>query len=482
MENQNTENMDINNESEGISENFNEITPNESENSDEEQVVLSGARYSSIKILSRFERSDSYIEKLLDYEMKKGSLSPLDKSLMNEIVHGVIRWKGKLDWVLVGFYHGDYLKCLNIVKNALRVALYQILFLDRIPIPAAINESVEIVKRVQGEKTAGIVNGVLRNIARNIDNIRFPDKAEDMIYHFSVMYSHPRWMVKRWVERFGEIKTEKLLFVNNRRPYTVIRVNTLKATIEQVEDVLKGFEMHFFPSPFLKESLIVKSNKPEVPTLDIFKEGWITIQDTSASLAALLSNVQPGNIVADVCAAPGGKAFFLAELMHDEGKIIAMDQYKSKLTFIEEGSMRLGLNSIETRLGDAREIKFDQPVDIVFADVPCSGLGTLSKKPDIKWKREREDIFGLVDTQRKILENAAKIVRTGGAIIYSTCTIEPEENQENIQWFLKNHPEFVLDAAEKYLPVEVCKHGYMEIFPHVHYIDGAFAARLVKKV
>jgi len=480
MENENSVNIAIIDDSEMNPDN-NVISAIESEISDEEQVVLSGARYSSIKILSRFERSDSYIEKLLDYEMKKGNLSPLDKSLMNEIVHGVIRWKGKLDWVLVGFYHGDYLKCLNIVKNALRVALYQILFLDRIPIPAAINESVEIVKRVQGEKTAGIVNGVLRNIARNIDNIRFPDKAEDMIYHFSVMYSHPRWMVKRWVERFGEIKTEKLLFVNNRRPYTVIRVNTLKATIEQVEDVLRDLDMHFFPSPFLKESIIVKSNKPEVPTLDIFKEGWITIQDTSASLAALLSNVKPGNLVADVCAAPGGKAFFLAELMHDEGKIIAMDQYKSKLTFIEEGSQRLGLKSIETMLADAREVKFDNLVDIVFADVPCSGLGTLSKKPDIKWKREREDIFALVETQRKILENAAKIVKPGGAIIYSTCTIEPEENIENVQWFLKNHPEFMLDHAEKYLPIEVCKHGYMEIFPHIHYIDGAFAARLVRK-
>lgn len=482
MENQSEQNLVI--AAEKVIENpisSQETPQNDAEINDEEQVIISGARYSAIKILSRFERSDSYIDKLLDYEMKTGNLSQLDKSLLNEIVHGVIRWKGKLDWVLVGFYHGDYLKCLNIVKNALRVALYQIIYLDRIPIPAAINESVEIVKRVQGEKTAGIVNGVLRNISRNIDNIRYPDKDEDMIYYYSVIYSHPRWMVKRWIERFGEIKTEKLLFVNNRRPYNVIRVNTLKTTVEQVEEVFKSFEMHYFPSNFLNESIVVKSYKPELPFMDIFKEGHITIQDTSASLAALLSGVKPGDFVIDLCAAPGGKSFYLAELMNNEGKIIAMDQYKSKLTFIEDGMKRLGIDIIYTELADARDYKSEEKADVVFADVPCSGLGTISKKPDIKWKREREDIIMLNDSQKRILNNASTLVKTGGAIIYSTCTIEPEENQEIVSWFLERHPEFELDNAQNYLPKEVCSNGYMEIFPHVHYIDGAFAARLVKK-
>ena len=454
---------------------------NNNNQEDEEYRELSGARHSAVKILSRYDRSDSYIDKLLDNEFRTGHLSQADKNLLNEIVHGVIRWRAKLDWALIGFYRGDFLKCLNVVKNAMRVALYQIMFLDRIPTPAAVNESVEIVKRIQGEKTAGIVNGVLRNIARNLENIRYPKSEDDIIYYFSIIYSHPRWMVKRWVERFGEEQAEKLLFVNNRRPYNTIRVNRLKATVEEIKNVLRQHEMYFFVSRYLPQSITIKSNKPAIPSLEIFREGKITIQDTSASLAAKLASPKEGMTVVDACAAPGGKSFYLAEQMNDKGRVIAIDKFKSKLRFIEEGAERLGLQSIETLCGDATNLQLDEPVDMIFADVPCSGLGTLAKKPDIKWKRELEDIKALVILQRKILESLAKWIKPGGTLVYSTCTIEPEENIENIKWFLSKHPEFELDSAEKYLPAEVCNNGVLEVYTHIHQIDGAFAARLIRK-
>ena len=198
-------------------------------------------------------------------------------------------------------------------------------------------------------------------------------------------------------------------------------------------------------------------------------------------MAAFLAQPKEGWTVLDLCAAPGGKSFFLAEQMNDKGKVIAVDQYKSKLSFIDEGSERLGLTSITTVLADATTLELDEQVDLVFADVPCSGLGTLSKKPDIKWKREREDITILADTQKKILDSAVKFLKPGGVLIYSTCTTEPEENIDNIKWFLEKYPEFEIDPAEKYLPIDVCKNGFMEIYPHIHYIDGAFAARLIKK-
>ncbi len=448
---------------------------------DEAGSIFKSARAKAIKILSRFERSDSYIDKLLDSELNTDNLNRFDKSLLTEIVNGVIRWKNKIDWVLTGFYHGDYQKCLNVVKNSMRVALYQIQYLDKIPLHAAIYESVEIVKRIQGEKTAGIVNGVLRNIARNLEIIRYPVKDDDIVYYYSIIYSHPRWMVKRWLQRFGEENTEKLLQRNNLRPYLALRVNLLKSGTNEIENILRDLNIYYYQCRFSQENYYLKTPHRGISSMEIFQNGKITIQDASASLAVKLASPVEGQSVVDLCAAPGGKSFYMAEMMKNKGKVIAIDKYDHKLNLISNGAQRLGLTCIETLAGDSSEIKLEEKADLVFADVPCSGLGTLSKKPDIKWKREREDIINLAEIQRSILDNAADMVKPGGVIVYSTCTIEPEENEDNVNWFLDKHPEFELDPAEKYLPAEVCKNGFFATFPHVHKIDGAFAARLVKK-
>lgn len=452
---------------------------------EEEKVFpdfMMNVRANAIKILNRFERSDSYIEKLLDKAIKQYNFSELDRGLLTELVYGVIRWKAKLDYVLVGFYFGDYLKCLNVVKNAMRVALYQIMFLDKIPTYAAINESVEYIKRIQGEKTAGIVNAVLRNIARNIDNIRYPEREEDIVYHLSVMYSYPRWIVKRWLERFGETDAEKMLFTNNRRPYVTLRTNVYKTNSRFVINELQKMGIQFFVSPYLSDSIVIRNPKFNILKTSLFEEGYVTVQDTSATLAAFLAQPKPGQFVYDLCAAPGGKSFYIAELMKNTGRIIALDKYPSKLKFVEEGAKRLGLTNIEIQAGDAQEIIFDEPADIVFADVPCSGLGTISRNPDIKWKREREDIYTLSNLQKKILENAAKNVKVGGTLIYSTCTTEPEENEQNIEWFLQNFPNFELDPAEKYILPKLCENGFLVTLPYKHFLDGAFAARLIRKM
>ncbi len=442
---------------------------------------LTGARYVAVRILSRFERSDSYIDKLLAHELNHSGLIPKDKALLTELVNGVIRWKGSLDWVLTGFYHGEYQKCLNIVKNAMRVGLYQIMHLDKIPVPAAIDESVEIVKRIQGEKTAGIVNGVLRNISRNIDNIRYPNQEDDRVYFLAITKSHPKWLVKRWMEQFGRDFTEKMLDANNLRPPIIIRVNKSKTSPEEVIKLLIDKHVDHTQSQYLDSSISIQTQKSNISSTELFLKGYITIQDTSASLAAKLTDARPGNTIVDLCAAPGGKTFYMAELIKDEGKIISVEKYRSKIRFIKEGVDRMELKSVEMMRGDAREISFDEKIDIIMADVPCSGLGTLSKKPDIKWKREPEDIKSLASLQRNIMANAAKILGPGGVLVYSTCTIEKEENMDNIQWFLEEHPEFEIDPAGNYLPEDVCKDGFMQTFPHLHSMDGAFAARLIKK-
>lgn len=442
---------------------------------------VNSARIAAVKILSRFERSDSYLDKLIFNELKKNKLSSVDTALLHELVNGVIRWKEKLDYVLVGFYHGDYMKLLNIIKNALRVGLYQIMFLDKIPVHAAINESVEFVKNIQSEKTANIANGVLRNIARNVENIRFPDKESDPIYHYSVVFSHPRWMVRRWEERFGKEELEKILFVNNKRPYVPVRVNTLQTNVDDVKSYFESKGFDYYVSPYVPSTIILRSPKTDISKLDLFKEGLITIQDPSASMAAKLSNAQPGQFIVDTCAAPGGKSFYMAEMTGDECNIISLDKYESKLKNIEDNAKRLNLSSIQPIVGDAEEITFDSQPDIVFCDVPCTGLGTLSKKPDIKWKRDIDDVYILSKVQKKIISHAAELLDIGGVLIYSTCTIEPEENRDVIKWFLEKNPDFELDPAEKYLPQEVCNDGYMETYLHKHFIDGAFAARLIKK-
>lgn len=439
-----------------------------------------GARYIAIKLLSRHERSDSYLDKLLEYEMKNSELNPMDQALLNEIVNGVCRWKGKLDWILTGFYKGDYQKCLNIVKNAMRVALYQIIYLTRVPIHAAVNESVEVVKKIQGEKTANIVNGVLRNIVRNLDNVRYPEPEEDLVYYYATTLSHPKWMVKLWLDRYGKEECELLLAANNEKPNISLRVNTLKTSPDKFYAHLEKNKVPYAVSPYLFESFYIKTPRRSIDSTEAFKNGMITVQDVSATLAVMLAKPQSGMNVIDLCAAPGGKSFLLAELMKDEGKVLAVEKYSSKLRFIQEGAERLGLNTIITTSGDATSITSDEEFDIVFADVPCSGLGTLSKKPDIKWKREPEDIIKLIALQREIITNAARLVKVGGVLLYSTCTIEPEENSQNVEWFLAQHSNFRLDPADKHLPDIVCKDAYMQTFPHLHKIDGAFAARLIR--
>lgn len=443
-------------------------------------ALYEGARGAAIRILSRFERSDSYVDKLLDAEFRLGSLNPQDKALLTELVNGVIRWQGKLDWILTGFYHGEFEKCLTPVKNAMRIALYQILFLTKIPHPAAINESVELIKRIKGEKSAGVVNGVLRNILRHINDIRYPKREEDIHWYFSVIYSHPRWLVKRWFDRYGEKDGEELLKANTQRPMLSVRTNLLKTDATFIGEWLKQHEIPMQQSSLLPESFEVSSLRDIVST-ELFTEGKVSIQDPSATLAARLAQPKSGNTVYDLCAAPGGKTFVLAEMMNNTGKIIALDKYEQKLKFINTDATRLGLDIIRTEVGDAMTYAPSEQADIVLADVPCTGFGTLSKKPEIKWRRELKDLKSLAEQQKKILENAAKLVKNGGVLLYSTCSIEPEENSEQVLSFLERHPEFVLDNAENYLPEQVCKDGFLQTLPHIHHTDGAFAARLVKR-
>jgi len=432
-------------------------------------------------ILNRYDRSDSYIDKLLESELRSNDLNRKDKALLTQLVNGTVRWRAKLDWVLIGFFHGEFHKSMNIVKNAMRIALYQIMFMDKIPEHAAINESVELVKQIQGQKAASLVNGVLRNIARNKENIRFPDERDDKEFYLSIIHSHPKWMTKRWIRFWGEEFAVNLMQANNQIPYIAMRVNKLLSNTEQVDQLLTESEIKYEKSVFHPDTFKVKNLGNSITKTELFQKGYIAIQDPSASLAAELTNAKPGMRVIDLCAAPGGKSFKIAEMMENKGVLVSNDKYWGKLKILISEAERLGITIIEQHKEDAAECTTEEKADVVIIDAPCSGSGTFSKKPDIKWKREIEDLYKLNIIQKDILKNAPNLVKDDGAIVYSTCSIDPEENTLMAEWFLKTFPDFKVDPAENYLPKEVCKDGYMQTFPHLHQTDGAFAVRFVKK-
>lgn len=432
-------------------------------------------------ILNRYDRSDSYIDKLLESELRSNDLNRKDKALLTQLVNGTVRWRAKLDWVLIGFFHGEFHKSMSIVKNAMRIALYQILFMDKIPEHAAINESVELVKQIQGQKAASLVNGVLRNIARNKENIRYPDDRDDRVFYLSIVHSHPKWMTKRWIKFWGEEFAIKLMEANNQIPYIAMRVNKIKSNTEEVEKLLIENEINFEKSVFHPETYKVKNLGNSISKTELYQNGYIAIQDPSASMAAVLTDAKPGMRVIDLCAAPGGKSFKIAEMMENKGVLISNDKYWGKLKILISEAERLGISIIEQHKEDAAECTTEERADVVIIDAPCSGSGTFSKKPDIKWKREIEDIYKLNKIQKDILKNAPNLVKDDGAIVYSTCSIDPEENTLMAEWFLNTFPDYKVDPAENYLPKEVCKDGYMQTFPNLHGTDGAFAVRFVKK-
>ena len=441
--------------------------------------IFSGVRGIAVKILNRVERTDAYLDKMLDHEIKQGDFDSSDKALLYELVHGVVRWQGRLDWILAGFYKGQFSKAIPLMKNALRVALYQIMFLDRIPDYAIVNEAVEFVKKLAGQKPADISNAVLRNIIRNKQNLRYPDPNENEIGYLAAYYSHPAWMVKRWLDRFGREETEQLLASNNEKPGITLRVNTLKITVEEFKKELDKQEINFIQSSYMPNYFKL-TNLSNITQLKLFTEGYCTIQDESTGVAVQSLKPEPGMRVLDMCAAPGGKSAYIAELMENKGEVVALDVFSTRVAQMQESFDRLGTSIVNSKSMDALEYN-DGLFDRVLVDAPCTGMGTLAKKPDIKWKKEILDIRKMTETQNRLLDKAAEMVKPGGIIVYSTCTTEPEENIQVVNHFLKQHPNFVLEVNLTEFEQQFANpEGGLQTFPHRHGMDGAFSARLIR--
>lgn len=443
-------------------------------------LLYSGPRGIAIRLLSRAESSDAYVEKMIEQELRSDEWSHYDRALFIELVYGTLRWQNRLDWILTGFYHGEFNKCILPVKNAMRVALYQILMLSKVPPMTAISESVAIIKRIKDEKSANVISGVLKNILRNIDGIRYPNKEENLQLFLSVTLSHPLWIVKRWCERYGDETAEKLLTANNERPVIHIRVNKLKSNIDSVTAWLKEHEISNEISTIAPHYFRINGLQ-NIESTEIYQEGHIAKLDATANLILQLAQVSQGKYIVDLGAVSGMKALACAEEMNNKGKVVAVAKYDEQLRHIEKHSRRLGITCITSVASDPVNFSCSDSPDIIIAEAPSSELGLLQRKPDIKWRTEIDVIRKHNNSQKAMLQNAAKCLKSGGVLIYTIASTEPEETTQIIDWFLQQHPDFIKQDASNFVAQEFCQDGYLITYPHIHKTDGVFAVRFIKQ-
>ncbi len=455
-----------------------------------------GARKTALLSLTEWESGDRNIDVVLERRLVGANLDARDTALAQNLTYGVLRWKGRLDWVLDQYVKGGLTSLPVPIRNALRLGLYQIDYLDRIPPRAAVNESVELAKEFGHKGTAGLVNAVLRNILTSL-RPDFPDLRKDPVGHISVVYSHPRVLVERWIARYGVEMTVVFCEYNNEVPRLVARANGLSATTPALARALKSEGRETRPGRYFDECLEILTGG-DVSGLDCFKTGMMQIQDESTLLAVRLLDPQPGEHIIDMCAAPGGKTTYIAERMLGEGRIRAFEISEARAAKLVSNIERLSIKSCDIVRDDAIA-EADGTADGVLIDAPCTGTGTLGRRADSRWKfdldareRVRSDIKELkrmhprqifarqVERQLRFLLKAATLVEDGGRIVYSTCSMEPEENEQVITRFLDKRPDFALEDAADFVPPMFVDGGFVRVLPHKHAIDGAFAARLVK--
>ncbi len=435
-------------------------------------------REKAVEILHRVEEG-FFADSLL--EQARQTFGALDSAFILELVYGILRNRARLDWALNLLSAQPLEKTDAWTRNILRMGAYQLLFLDRVPASAAVNTATELAK-VYGKKQ-GYVNGLLRNLDRRRSAISFPG-PDDLVKRLAVLYSHPAWLIRRWLERYGAQTTESLLGTNNLPASLVIRCNTLKVTRDELKASLASQGAESRETSYSPVGLEIFSS-PGIRALSAYEQGWFMVQDEAAQLVSLLLAPGPGQTVLDACAAPGGKATHLAELMGDRGTIVALDSDHTRVARIRENISRLGLKIITPEKGDATQYR-ERSFDKVLIDAPCSGLGVLRRHPDGRWLKNERIIWERAAVQQRILENCANLLNPGGVLVYATCTTELEENEGLITDFLTGRRgDFTIDDPRPFLPVQaavfVNDTGFFCTFPNTLGMDGFFGVRLVRK-
>jgi 16S rRNA (cytosine967-C5)-methyltransferase len=448
---------------------------------------MSQARAIAAKLLNRIHDRRHTLDQLLDQADEQISrLNRADRSLVHALVFGVQRWQSRLDWVI------DHLAARNRkmdphIRTILRLGLFQIQFLQRIPDSAAVHTSVELAKQSGRKWAAGFVNGVLREAIRQADHISWPDPGENPSTYMAVTHAFPEWLISRWVNNWGAEATDALCRAVNTVPDITLRANTLRISRQELIKAISPEAEAVRETRYSPEGIALTRIHRPLPQWPAFQAGWFQVQSEAAQITSRYLGPRPGETVWDVCAGLGTKTAHIAQLMQNQGRIVATDLYEEKLAKLDREMKRLGISIVRSTpldLTASDPILQPSAFDRILLDAPCSGLGVLQRNPDGKWRLTPRDIRKNSARQLILLDQAAPFLKTGGILVYAVCSLEPEENEQVVNAFLQKHPEFAIHpgspAADDRINSLLTPRGFLSTIPHLSQLDGFFAAALIK--
>jgi 16S rRNA (cytosine967-C5)-methyltransferase len=448
-----------------------------------QRTDVNNPRKTSLYILNTLDQGNKTLDHVLDEVLSQHTFFPKkDRALLQAIVYGVLRWRAKLDWIIDYFSKTRLSQIDPKVMNILRMALFQVIYLDRIPVSAAVNTSVEMAKSLAEPYVVRFVNGLLRNAARNYKQVPFPDENSDPVSALAVKKSFPKWLIERWLDRFGLEETVLLCDAINTIPPLTVRCNTLKTRRETLLMLLEKDVEKVEITGVAPDGVFFFNPKKSIPEIKAFEDGLFQVQDEAAQLVTFLLNPKPGETVLDACAGLGGKTGHISQMMNNRGELIAMDNNMNKLHRLQSEMVRLGISMVTPLtydLNDPAAAKSIKKFDRILLDAPCSGLGVLRRNPDAKWRTLEQDLIRHAKRQTIFLDNLSHQVKPEGFLVYCVCSTEPEENESVIKGFLKKHKDFAIEKNPEGLPYEarslLTGNGYLKTFPHLHNMDGFFA-------
>jgi len=438
-------------------------------------------RQAACETLLRIRKEGGFADRLIDSELSSGILIGPDRGLYAELVFGVLRRQGTLDHILQQMLDKPMIELDPQALVILRIGLYQLTCLDRIPESAAVNESVNLAKLIT-PGTSGLINAVLRNYLRRRDTISFPEISTNPAAAIATRHSQPEWLVEQWIQQLGVAEAQQLAEASAKQPPLTLRVNTLRSNRDELLMAFGQQGIEAIPCRFSPDGIAI-AGRHTISTLPGFDAGLFAVQDEASQLAGQLLGAEPGERVWDACCAPGGKSCHIAQLMDDRGELIATDISRTKLTLVQDSVRRLGISSVSTAVSDLHQPGTfpDGYFDRILLDVPCSGLGVIRRNPEAKWRIFSGDITRLAAVQKVLLKNAAVRLKPGGTLLYSTCSTSEAENELVVEDFLLHHPEFVLENLNDLFPdlsELIAFYGMFRVWPHRHGMDGFFAARI----